>query len=741
MPANNFKKACIAALILITCILLNVNIINGQIFLWRSITFQGEVRDMLLHSGDIWAVTGGGLFIYDTASNSFRFFNNTTGLSSNNPSSFVLDNQGRLWIGMDDGSLNVIRLDDATIKRVPIDPEPIVINDVAFNDNSLYLALDFGISHFLTGKEEIKATFRNLGSFTVNTGVHRLFVTGSRIWAGTEKGIATALLTSPNLQDPQFWDNYTTLDGLPSNNVTGFTAKDDTVFAGTGNGVVRISDGTITSEGLSGRKINRLANLNGEIFAASDYAVSRRVSHGNWVNLTPNLSNAQALIQDDEGNLWAGHKKKGMYVYNESVPEWINVLPPGPGGNTFEEMVFDGERRLWCATGQAAGNGVYIYDNFEWEHLASEDGLVINNTTGIEVDHAGRIWVGTPGAGLMILEKLPDSLVVIPVDTTDKKLGGAVTPAFVVVNKILRGAGNIMWIVNKYADNGKAIVAVTHDDKWYYFSLSDGLVSTAIRDIAFDNSRRLWIATENDGVNRFDYSGTLENRSDDIWKHITTGDKLTSNRITALAADREFGMWIGTEEGINYYIDGLPVQNIRGAIDGFITAIAVDPANNKWFGTPSGISVLSSDNFTWEHYTSANSGLVDNNIISILFDEYNGDAYIGTGKGLSILKTPFKNPPPSFNEISTYPSPFVLDGSGTKLTIENLPLHSTVIIATISGKVIRELSEENGGVIGTQAFWDGRDGNYDFVPTGIYIIAAGVSGTGHGRQKIAVIRK
>ncbi|KPK87181.1 hypothetical protein AMJ80_12300, partial [bacterium SM23_31] len=532
MPANNFKKVCTAALILITSILYNVNVINSQTFFWRSITFQGEVRGMLLHSGNIWAVTGGGLFTYNIASNSFRFFDNTTGLSSNNPSSFVSDNQGRLWVGMDDGSLNVIRLDDATIKRVPIDPEPVVINDVVFSDNSLYLALDFGISHFLTGKEEIKATFRNLGSFTVNTAVQRLFISGSRIWAGTEKGIATALLTSPNLQDPQFWDNYTTLDGLPSNKVTDFTVKNDTVFVGTGNGVVRISDGTIAIEGLGGRTINHLANINGEIFAASNYAVSRRVAPGNWADVLPNLGNVQALIRDDEGMLWAGHKKKGIYVYDEYEPQWVNVPPPGPGGNTFEDMVFDGERRLWCATGQTAGNGVYMFDRFKWEHITGEDGLVLNNTTGIEADHRGRIWVGTPGAGLMVLEKRPDSLVVTQVDTTGKKLGGAVEPDFVVVNKIVRGPGDVMWIVNKYVDNGKAVVAVTPEDEWYYFSISDGLVSTAIRDIAFDYSGRLWIATENSGVNILDYRGTPENKSDDVWKHISTANDLTSNRVT-----------------------------------------------------------------------------------------------------------------------------------------------------------------------------------------------------------------
>ena len=743
MFGNMTKAVLVITAVIIIESILAPKTVTGQPFSWRTFTFQGEVRDLLIHSGDIWAATGGGLFTYTIAANSFRIFNNTAGLSSNNTSSFVLDDQGRLWTGMDDGSLNVIRVDDFEIQRIPIDPNPIVINDLVFHDNTLYLALEFGISEFLIAREEVKATFRNLGSFVVNVAVQRLLIFNNRIWAATESGIATADLSSPNLQDPQFWANFTTGDGLPSNHISDFTSSGDTIFVGTGNGVARIVNGVIGSEGLSSIPINRLTNLNGVIHAASNSGVFRRTAPGNWAELMPRLRDVQALARDSDGALWAGHRKKGMFVYDDSGPEWINVFPPGPGSSSFDQMFIDRQDRLWIATGLTGNNGLNLYDGVTWEHLTTGDGLVSDNTLGIAEDREGRIWIGTPGQGAMILEKTGNSLIVTRIDTTDRRLSGAGgDPDFVVVPKIIRGPDDTMWLVNKFADNGRAIVAVTPDDEWHYFSVSpNGLVTTVINDITFDAIGRLWIANENEGLNRLDFNGTLADQSDDIWDHFTTEDGLASNRITSLTADNESGMWIGTEEGINHFIEGLQIQNIRGAIDNFITAVSVDPANNKWFGTRSGISILSFDDFTWTHLTRENSDLVGNTIRSIVFDADKGDAYIGTGSGLSIVSTPFKTVPASFDEIVVYPNPYVLDGSRTVLTIENIALHSTVIISSLSGKVIVRLTEENGDVIGTRSFWDGKDKNHNFVPSGIYFISAGVSGGGHGTQKVAVIRK
>jgi len=739
MNYTSIKKAGIVLFASIVILSVFVSLF-GQTYHWRSITFLGEIREIAFYNNNLWAVTGGGIFRYTPSSGTFRILNNTDGLSSNNPLSAVLHGN-QLWVGMDDGSLNIIDASTFHIRYIQIDPTPIQIRSITQSSGYLYLGLDFGISQFDIAKEEIKATFRNLGNFSINTAVRKVLAADGRLWAATEKGIATVSLSTPNLQDPQFWTNYTTAAGLPSNSINDLTAQGDTIFIGTSSGTARLYNGIISLEGLHDNNIITIKNLNGTIYATTYSSVFKREQPGVWTAVVPAPSDIQTIAADSAGTVWAGSIKKGLYAYHTGQTQWTHIAPLGPGGNTFEEMTLDAQNRLWCATGQSRCAGLYLFENNEWHHYTPTDGLSAYNTIGIAADALGRIWAGTPGQGLMIIEKHTDSLRVTTVNASSGKLCGAVTPDFVIVSRIIRGPGNVMWLVNKFADNGNAIVAVTPQDTWHYFSTADGLSSTIVSDIAFDSAGRLWIATEDKGVNRLDYRGTLSDKSDDRWIHYTELNNMASNRVTRLAADRENGMWVGTENGISYILDGLPIQNFQGALSTFITALAVDPVNNKWFGTKNGISVLLKDNISWIHFTTENSSVVYNDILSFRIDERSGDIYIGTSAGLSVVSTPFKTPPAKFDAIIVFPSPFIIDGSQTRLTIDNIPLECTVKIATSSSRVIRTLTEENGGVIGTRAYWDGRDDENRLVPSGIYIISAGHSKTGSGTAKIAVIRK
>ncbi|MCP4724972.1 MAG: hypothetical protein GY863_08055, partial [bacterium] len=409
--------------------------------------------------------------------------------------------------------------------------------------------------------------------------------------------------------------------------------------------------------------------------------------------------------------------------------------------NTFESMVIDDNGNLWAASGQNSNSGLYMYNGSDWTTFTMHDSLSKNATTGIEEDSEGRIWVGTPGKGAMIIERSGNTINVTKIDTAEGKLTGSDSPNFVIVNKVRKGPGGSMWLVNKFASDGKGIVSVSPGGEFTYFSTSEGLKSTIINDITFDISGKLWIGTNDGGLNMLDHKNTISDKSDDIWQLFTVTDNLSSDRITALAADRLHGIWIGTEEGVNYYIEGFPVQSYYGAIDNYITAIAVDPANNKWFGTQGGLSILSADNFTWTHFTKELSNLIDNNIIGIYFDDNTGDAYIGTGNGLSIIHTPYKNAAEDLSQIGVFPNPFIIDGSGKSLTIENLILNSTVKIFTQSGRHVRTLDQDNRGVLGTRAYWDGKDKSGNYVSSGVYIIAAGADGSNSDTQKVAVIKK
>ncbi|MFC1477188.1 hypothetical protein ACFL6L_01860 [candidate division KSB1 bacterium] len=712
---------------------------NGQPLTWKSVTSHQSIRALTYNSGSLWAVTGGGVFTYEISSGEFTLLTNTEGLSTVNPSSFAFDDSGWLWIGMDDGYLNAIRLSDLTIRHVSIDPEPINIHDMAYHNGSLYLALDFGISLFLIDKEEINSTFRILGGFPANTQVDKLVIFQGELWAATEKGTAVVSLESPNLQDPQFWTNYTQTSGLPHNSVKSFCIAGDSLIIGTENGLTYFDGAGFGQSSLTGNHIRSIAYINGSVYAAGTFNVYRRNNSGTWTGFSPPVSGVRAITADDDGTLWAGHANEGLSRFDEGNAEWIQEPVPGPGGNTFEDMIIDRENRLWASTGLGGNNGVYMYDGSMWEHFTSRNN-VPNTTTGIAEGPDGRIFVGSPGAGVTIIDTQPDTLIVTKIDTSNGRLAGSDTPAYVVVQKIKRDSEGNVWILNKYAANGKALVVLTPDDQWYYFSKSDGLTSTVVTQIETDEFNRVWIGTAEEGVDVLDHGGTLDDKTDDVWLHYDESTGLSSDMISGIAAEKGNGVWVATLDGINHIIDGFPVMEVFGSLSNYIVAINVDPAHNKWLGTPNGISILHMDDFTWTHFTTENSDLVDSDIISIYFHGSTGTAYIGTASGLSVITTPYRVAQETAAMISAYPNPFKVNGGATGLTIENLMLNSTVKIFSFSGRLVKNLTPENGGVFGSLAYWDGTDMQGNMVSSGIYFISGGTSNTNSGTIKIAVIR-
>lgn len=711
---------------------------NAQNFNWHSVTFLGEVRETISYDSKIWAATSGGLFSYDINTEKFQIYTNTSGLSSNDVSAIYLSNN-ILWIGLNDGTLNYIDLATGDLKKVFIDTDPVLVNDLIVVENEIYIATDFGITLYLIDKDEINSTFRTLGNFNTNLSVNKLIIHEGIIWAGTALGVASADLNSPNLQDPQFWTNYN-LNNFQSTKVNSLDVLNGAVLATFGGQIALFSNNEFTL-------LNELKNPDGSylnirdvlVVGESDYIVASNSGVYRFQNsvktLISDIFNVLSINQDGSGNILLGHNKNGLYINN------VNVFPMSPRGESFEQVIIGKDRRMWAASGLGASYGLYMRDGGEWKTYTSSDGLSSNSTIGVAEDDAGNIWVGTPGAGAMVISDSGTGISVREINNLTNELAGSDTENFVIVSKIKKDNTGNMWLVNKFANNGKALAISDTLNKWNYFSTADGLSDTKISDIDFDEFNRVWVSYDTEGISMLDHNGTLDNKLDDIWRTYKTSDGLISDHVIAIAVDNEHGVWVGTRDGINFILDGFPPQYIFGSLDNYINVIFIDAVNNKWFGTPSGISILGPDNFTWTHFTKENSELLDNNIISIYVDDITGDAYIGTSKGLSIISTPFRKPPDSFKEIGAYPNPFLIDGSGKRLTIENLLLNSRVKIFTSSGRFVKSLTSENRGVLGTQAFWDGTDQNGKLVPSGVYIVAGSNDEKKHGLIKVAVIRK
>lgn len=120
-------------------------------------------------------------------------------------------------------------------------------------------------------------------------------------------------------------------------------------------------------------------------------------------------------------------------------------------------------------------------------------------------------------------------------------------------------------------------------------------------------------------------------------RHITSENGLSDNEVTSVIQDRQGYMWIGTKSGLNRYDSRDFYQfhhdeNDSNSICGdHITCLETDKDGMLWIGTAtSGLSCYNYKTGKFTNYTTTNSRLSSNNIISIAFDSLKNRLYIGS---------------------------------------------------------------------------------------------------------------
>jgi len=130
------------------------------------------------------------------------------------------------------------------------------------------------------------------------------------------------------------------------------------------------------------------------------------------------------------------------------------------------------------------------------------------------------------------------------------------------------------------------------------------------------------------------------------------------------------------------------------------------------------VSILEPDGYTLIHYSTDNSQLVSDNVTSFGFDNKTGKVYIGTTKGLSCLETPYSKPLEDLSQVQVGPNPFLPDGS-SQFFFFKLADDVAIKIMTENGMVVRQISKEQ--ILGSQAYWDGKNGSGEIVASGVYV--------------------
>jgi len=145
-----------------------------------------------------------------------------------------------------------------------------------------------------------------------------------------------------------------------------------------------------------------------------------------------------------------------------------------------------------------------------------------------------------------------------------------------------------------------------------------------------DRAQQVWIASKK-GICQF---------SDSRYHFIRAANGLADDKVLALAADRDNGVWVGTTMGVSRIVKDekgqVSVEKIQDLQKYTISCATRAPDGDIWFGTyGNGIIIFSAKTKTSVLINSKDDQLANDNISSIFFPD-NNTAYISTlGGGLS----------------------------------------------------------------------------------------------------------
>jgi ligand-binding sensor domain-containing protein len=695
---------------------------------WSAFTSMRDMNDVLVDRHLVWTATAGGVLRYNQESRTYTRFTRLDGLAGNRVLSLAQDDNGDLWFGTDHQGLSRFRSANGRFERPFSDFVDLAINAIVTRDTRVFVGTTRGVSVFLSDREEVKESYRQLGDLTKDIPVTALALVGDSLFVGTEEGLAFADLRQPNLQDPESWSSFRGLG-----EVRDYIVFNDTLFCATELGVLRFDkSNSFLFQEVSLLGIGTFGILDQDlVLVTREGQFYQRDGSGMWgVRNGASIPDARAAA-DVDGIMWLA-TAEGLRVLGATPP------PPSrePRANHFYDMRLLGNGEIWVASVPndfIKPHGVYQFDpaDSSWTVHDDTNGLPTATIVALEVDEAGDIWAGTWGRGLAIRNSDGRWRWLDQGNSVLQGINGE--GSFVVVADILRDEQNLFWITNVLS--GLAVIDGDDPNVGILYSQSELGVSGDIGKVALGPDGLKWISTPLDGFLLFDDGGTPFEKGDEfsIQLSVSVDERLTSDRIKDIMVDSRGQVWVATDNGLNVvrgsYDRGnrsLEIERWRiydlddGLPSSQINAFVEDDLGNVWVGTEGGIGQITPGGEVAFALTTENSGLIDNRINSLLFDGDAGELWIGTFDGLSRLKIALGNESGS-DELIVYPNPLVLRSRQSSLTFSGLPLGAELQIFDLGGNLVWRHQGTPGKA---SVSWRGQNQAGFLVGSGVYFFVA-----------------
>ena len=712
---------------------------------WAAFTNMTQTNDIAVTGNDVWLATGGGALHYDRTTETYRRFTRLDGLGGNQLLSVTIDDDENIWFGSAANGLSRLQAGASHFDPPFLEFRDRDILTLQAHGDRLYVGTDRGLSVFLLEKQEVKESYRRLGSLTKDAAVYALAIHNGILFVGTSEGLAWASLSQPNLQDPDSWSSTIIVGRVH-----------DVVVAGN-NVLVASSLGVFTYDptndrvflDFDGESVDALGYFDGLALAATDEGnFMRRLGAGIWRRTgAPLIFDVRGVSRIDGGSVWLA-TGTGLRVIGSEAP----TSSAEPGSSRFYDLrLVDGD--LWAASvpddqQRTLSAGVYQLHDGAWTVFNRSNGMPNDELVAIETDRQGRIWIGSWGGGVAIRQ----SNRWFELDEKNSVLRGIGPGAdFVAVGDIQRDVDDNLWIVNVAV--GIAVIDNYPQTQGYLFD-QVALGQPAGLDlyrIGLARDGHKWVASRTDGLVILDDGGTPFTGGDDqiVVINQLAEPRLSSNRAFDLVEDDEGTLWLATDSGLNA-IGGsydrstgklnVSTWRVYDSLDGLasseINALEIDGDGHLWVGTSAGLSRIDDGEVAFT-LTSTNSGLINDRVTGLLFDAGANELWVGTFDGLSRLRlgTASSNGEDPVSGSGVFPNPFVTDGH-QQLTFAGLPLGATLEIYTLQGELVTSLE---AGVGRGSISWSGLNDAGFLVGSGIYFYVAQAPSSEIVRARFAIV--
>lgn len=779
------KKVLISALIILVSLQVQAQVAMGK---WRTHLAYNSVTQIAQSGSKIYAVSEGSLFSVSKDDGDMEFYSKMSGLNDAGISRIDFDEtNNQLLIIYQNGNIDIMH--DAGVNNIPDLHNKQMssskgINHVFFNGEFAYLSCDFGIIRINMTKKEIADTYI-IGPNASELKILSTTIFNNKIYAVNGSAIYTADISNPNLVNYEFWKTISGLPGSGSFQAI-YTFQGKLLVLRNGKLYYQLEDNTWSP--LMSSVTITTCNISKDKIIAGDGTTNIYVLNSGFELTVQSLINSPDIEYDNvKDTYWMAAASQGVISFkliSGSDPEITWFKPEGPAVNIPWSLTFAGEKLFMVNGGrwdvQYNRNGlVMIYENGKWTNIESIKDIypitqhAVLDFVNVAVDPADNkhFYVTSYGTGLYEFK-----------DDKFLEQGGwhnqlnstlfTIVPSNPYLYIRLDGAvfdknGNLF--LSNMSTSG-AIKIRKKTGEWKQLNYPNSAKPTLGKIVISNiNPNQKWVPSVRftPGIFIWDDNGTLpdetgDNQSDD--KNIflskfpdsdNLGSYITPSYFYCLEQDNNGVFWAGTDIGPllfynpskafdeNYTCSRvkIPRNDGTGLADYLlqnekIRAIAIDGANRKWLGTETSGLYLMSENGqeTIHHFTTTNSPLLSNNIMSLAINPVTGEVMVGTSNGLVSFQSDAADGKTDFSNVYTYPNPVKENYNGI-ITITGLIANTQVKITDLNGNLIYQ-TISNGSI----ATWDGKDIHGKKVSTGIYMaICSNEDGTQSITTKIMII--